>query len=98
MKDKKYVMCFDTRTGFLLFHGEYQSNEEMQWEIDRATVLNYGNKNCYLILSERAYKNLMLAYKKSHEFVKLYNKLYETKTDIDETLKQFKEVDKQDEL
>ncbi len=55
----EYVILFNTEFPSILFHGKFNGKNDPNfikaWE--RATCHNYGNKNCYIIVNERAYNS-----------------------------------------
>ena len=92
MEDKKYIIGFSTKTGMPAFLGEYADTEEVKQIIEKQIVLNYGNKHCYLIVSERAYRNLKLGLDKTKELALAQNDLFEANHYLQKAMKTIKEV------
>lgn len=92
MEDKQYIIGFSTKTGLPLFWGEYTDTEEVRQTIEKQIVLNYGNKHCYIIVSERAYRNLKLGLDKTKELVWAQNDLFEANQSLQKAMKIIKEV------
>ena len=79
MEEKQYIIGFNTKTGLPAFWGEQ-------------IVLNYGNKHCYIIVSERAYRNLKLGLDKTKELVWAQNDLFEASQSLQKAMKTIKEI------
>ena len=92
MKDKQYIIGFSTKTGLPAFWGEYADTKEVRQAIEKQIVLNYGNKHCYIIVSERAYRNLKLGLDKTKELVWAQNDLFEASQSLQKAMKTIKEV------
>lgn len=92
MEDKQYIIGFSTKTGLPVFWGEYANTEEIRQTIEKQIVLNYGNKHCYIIVSERAYRNLKLGLDKTKELVWAQNDLFEASQSLQKAMKTIKEV------
>lgn len=92
MEDKQYIIGFSTKTGLPVFWGEYADTEETRQTIEKQIVLNYGNKHCYIIVSERAYRNLKLGLDKTKELVWAQNDLFEANQFLQKAMKTIKEV------
>ena len=92
MKEKQYIIGFSTNTGLPVFWGEYADTEEIRQTIEKQIVLNYGNKHCYIIVSERAYRNLKLGLDKTKELVWAQNDLFEASQSLQKAMKTIKEV------
>lgn len=92
MKEKQYIIGFNTNTGMPMFYGEYANTEEIQRIIEEQIVLNNGNKNCYLVVSERAYRNLKLGLDKTKELLWAQNDLFEASQSLQKAMKTIKEI------
>lgn len=92
MRTKKYIVGFNTNTGNPMFWREYADTEEVQQTIEKQIVLNYGNKHCYIIVSERAYRNLKVGLDKTKELVWAQNDLFEASQSLQKAMKTIKEV------
>lgn len=92
MKVKKYIIGFNTEIGLPVFWGEYADTEEVRQTIEKQIVLNYGNKHCYIIVSERAYRNLKLGLDKTKELVWAQNDLFEASQSLQKAMKTIKEI------
>lgn len=92
MEDKQYIIGFSTKTGLPIAWGEYKNTEEMQRVIEKLVVLNYGNKHCYIIVSERAYHNLKLGLDKTKELAWAQNDLFEANHYLQKAMEAIKEV------
>ena len=95
MKVKKYIIGFNTKTGLPTFWGEYADTEEVQRIIEEQIVLNNGNKHCYLVVSQEAYRNLRLGLDKTSELFWVQDYLFEASQSLQKAMKTIKEaVDK----
>ena len=92
MENKKYIIGFDTRCGTIILHGEYNEGKEIETEIETLIALNYGNKYCYIIVSEIAYENIMLAYDKSVKISQLRNNLFIIKSNVENAIIKLNEI------
>ena len=92
MKVKKYIIGFNTKTGLPTFWGEYADTEEIQRIIEEQIVLNNGNKHCYIIVSEEAYRNLRLGLDKTSELFWAQDDLLEANRYLQKAMKTIKEV------
>lgn len=92
MEDKQYIIGFSTKTGLSMFWGEYADTEEVRQTIEKQIVLNHGNKHCYIIVSERAYRNLKLGLDKTKELVLAQDDLFEASHYLQKAMKAIKEV------
>lgn len=92
MEDKQYIIGFSTKTGLPIFLGEYADTEEVQRIIEEQIVLNNGNEHCYLVVSERAYRNLKLGLDKTKELVWAQDYLFEASQSLQKAMKTIKEV------
>lgn len=92
MKVKKYIIGFNTEIGLPVFWGEYADTEEVQQTIEKQIALNYGNKHCYIIVSERAYRNLKLGLDKTKELLWAQNDLFEASQSLQKAMKTIKEI------
>lgn len=92
MRTKKYIVGFNTNTGSPMFWGEYADTKEVQRIIEEQIALNNGNKNCYLIVSEEAYRNLRLGLDKTTELLWAQNDLFEASQSLQKAMKTIKEV------
>lgn len=92
MKDKQYIIGFSIKTGLPIFWGKYEDTEEVKKIIEKQIVLNNGNKHCYIIVSERAYRNLKLSLDKTKELVLAQDDLFEAKHYLQKAMKTIKEV------
>ena len=78
--------------GCLCSGGEYADTKEVQKIIEEQIVLNNGNKNCYLVVSEEAYRNLRLGLDKTSELFWTQDYLFETSQSLQKAMKTIKEV------
>lgn len=92
MKEKQYIIGFNTNTGLPMFWGEYADTKEVQKIIEEQIVLNNGNKNCYLVVSEEAYRNLRLGLDKTSELFWVQDYLFEASQSLQKAMKTIKEV------
>ena len=92
MKVKKYIIGFNTETGLPTFWGGYADTGEVQRIIEEQIVLNNGNKHCYLIVSEEAYRNLRLGLDKTSELFWVQDYLFEASQSLQKAMKTIKEV------
>ena len=92
MKVKKYIIGFNTKTGLPTFWGEYADTEEVQRIIEEQIVLNNGNKHCYLVVSQEAYRNLRLGLDKTSELFWVQDYLFEASQSLQKAMKTIKEV------
>ena len=92
MRAKKYIIGFNTKTGLPVFWGEYKDTEEIKQIIEKQIVLNYGNKHCYLIVSEKAYRNLRIGLDKTSELLCARNDLFEARKKKKKAMEAIKEV------
>lgn len=92
MEDKQYIIGFNTNTGLPMFWGEYADTEEVQRIIEKQIVLNNGNKNCYLVVSEEAYRNLRLGLDKTSELFWTQDYLFEASQSLQKAMKTIKEI------
>lgn len=92
MKIKKYLIGFNANTGMAMFYGEYANTEEINRIIKEQIVLNNGNKHCYLVVSEDAYRNLRLGLDKTSELFWAQNYLFEVSQSLQKAMKTIKEV------
>lgn len=92
MEEKQYIIGFNTKTGLPAFWGKYADTEEVRQTIEKQIVLNYGNKHCYIIVSERAYRNLKLGLDKTKELVWAQNDLFEASQSLQKAMKTIKEI------
>ena len=92
MEDKQYIIGFSTKTGLPIFWGKYEDTEEVKQIIEKQIVLNYGNKHCYIIVSERAYRNLKLGLDKTKELAWAQNNLFKASHYLQKAMKTIKEV------
>ena len=92
MEDKQYIIGFSTKTGLPVLWGEYEDTEEVKKIIEKQIVLNNGNKHCYIIVSERAYRNLKLSLDKTKELVWAQDDLFETSQSLQKAIKTIKEI------
>lgn len=92
MEDKQYIIGFSTKTGLPIFWGEYEDTEEVKRIIENQIALNNGNKHCYLIVSERAYRNLKLGLDKTKELVWAQNDLFEASHYLQKAMEKIKKV------
>ena len=92
MKTKKYLIGFNTNTGMPMFYGEYVDTEEVQRIIEEQIILNNGDKHCYLIVSEEAYRNLRLGLDKTSNLFWAQDYLFEASQSLQKAMKTIKEV------
>lgn len=92
MKEKQYIIGFNTNTGMPRFWGEYADTKEVQKIIEEQIALNYGNKSCYLIVSEKAYHKLLLRLDKTGELFEAQNDLFESNQSLQKAMKKIKKV------
>ena len=92
MRTKRYIVGFNTNTGNPMFWGEYANTEEIQRIIEEQIVLNNGNKHCYLIVSEEAYRNLRLGLDKTSNLFWAQDYLFEASQSLQKAMKTIKEI------
>ena len=92
MEDKQYIIGFSTKTGLPILWGKYEDTEEVKQIIEKHIVMNYGNKHCYIIVSERAYRNLRLGLDKTTELLWAQNDLFEASQSLQKAMKTIKEI------
>ena len=92
MENKQYIIGFSTNTGMPMFWGEYADTKETQKIIEEQIALNNGNKYCYLVVSEEAYRNLRLGLDKTIELFWAQDYLFEASQSLQKAMKTIKEV------
>ena len=92
MKEKQYIIGFNTNTGLPMFWGEYADTEEIRQTVEKQIVLNCGNEHCYLVVSEKAYRNLRLGLDKTSNLFWAQDYLFEASQSLQKAMKTIKEV------
>lgn len=92
MKEKQYIIGFNTNTGMPMFYGEYADTEEVQRIIEEQIVLNNGNEHCFLVVSEKAYRNLRLGLDKTSNLFWAQDYLFEASQSLQKAMKTIKKI------
>ena len=92
MKEKQYIIGFNTNTGMPRFWGEYADTKEVQRLIEEQIALNYGNKHCCLIVSEKAYRKLLIRLDKTSELFDAQIDLFEASQSLQKAMGKIKKV------